>query len=172
MFGGTCGPAHESHAGTGFIRWAVWGAQSFVNGGGRLDLPPVVTNFLDAQHAWVLNQIGQNPKSDYWQQANLVFGQVQRVCACLAQSVRAFTGTLAVQVMGVYDGYASVAPEAETLGYNDIWWMNIGNDISDLQTAFNVSGSSSCDAISMKPDYMCVWLQHLVRMLWIPTAPG
>jgi hypothetical protein len=40
----------------------------------------------------------------------------------------------------VYDGYSFAAPAAETLGYNDIWWMNIGSDISDLQTAFNVSG--------------------------------
>ena len=92
--------------------------QSYVNGGGSLDLPPVLENFLDEQHAWVLNQVAQNPKSDYWQQANAVFGQVQ----------------------GMFDGYALAAPESETLGYNDIWYMNIDNDIQDLQSAFNVSG--------------------------------
>jgi hypothetical protein len=49
-----------------------------VNGGGSLAIPPVVATFLADQKAWVDDQIAQNPKSDYWAQVQLVYGQVRK----------------------------------------------------------------------------------------------
>lgn len=83
-----------------------------------MNLPPVLANFLDSQAAWTQSNIAQNPGSDYWAQAELVQGQV----------------------MGVYEGYSLAAPASQALGYNDIWFLNIGNDIEDLEAAFNISG--------------------------------